>query len=523
MNAKKISVQKPTQKIIQKPVTKRAVVLPRNKKNVKAIEEHHLPQELVLIILKLAGFSYKVIIPFLLTCKWYCVMLTNLYFKEKYIGDCELTKSQVLQCMRMWEYAQSKKEVFYLRYALIAPMGWGKTLTLLYYLETYYPNKNILVIVPPPVVKVWVDECEKAGLFHSKPEHSSVLILNSSRSAHWKYARECNGAYYEEHYIVISSYTTASNMSPWNEADIVVIDEYHKFRRGYVKKDVIDSKYPWEKDKPVITLGLTAETQINDKQCYLVKSPDDTFKTRIPKIRYEYYTCTTDYTKTEHHGADIYAKKEFYKSKALECMEHKPLVVLCTDKGVVGTETRSIITDLFPSRKVFELKGSTTTIDKFLDYDGEAIMYVNSLSNEGLTICAENLVFMKPDSLGITRARQMIGRLLREANPHEEICVSFITSDNIGHLKSIYCACYSSAPWDFGFHDAPAIECLTKASTLIKLLGCSNVEEVPYPDGCVIFDTMRGPQRFEVVLEWWLEYHTDDTILNQETIAMIYL
>lgn len=450
------------------------------------------------------------IVTFSMTCTLFHKLSQKLFTKE--IVDITMRTRQVLAGMRMNEIFQNKNYC-----SFVAPMGWGKTLTVINFIlncvEKY--NWNVHLYLPSSVVKVWIAELIKIGLLKSKPENSKVLLLVPNRIHHKAKVEALldpkkmytDQNIYTDHKIILSS-CRMKRTGTFPQTDLIVIDEIQKI-----------------KEFPHYKRLLTMTGEYKEGGDIVVKDPG--YKETIPEIEFFFQTIKTledldakSGNKTDHCN-DILLNKNKYEDEIKKCLKHKRKVVVYTDGGVVGTTVKEIIEKIYPDRKLFHLRTSMVVVDKFHVFEGKCVLFINTASNEGLNILEENMVFIKPGMVSVTRIRQTIGRMKRPNNNYKNITCTFIGSGKIDYLKSYYAAVYSNVDWVYDFDDYPDAYFLLGAGIACRLLK-KEICTLDLIDGAVVFDSIRRRERMNVVLKWWTTYKLETSILTPKLIELFY-
>jgi len=432
------------------------------------------------------------------------------FWKMK-IAPFTLTAQQYMFCLKIQEVFEKPKikEV-----VTVQPMGWGKTLMAIYYIEKFCKDVNTLILVPPHVLKVWMKELITLKFILPDPKKSKVLVCHNSRPKHFHYYHnEATGniPFFEHHRIII-----ATRLRPLfkDRVNFVVIDEFHK-NYHYFLHDYGES---------VRFLGLTAEDVKPNLTRKVLRLKDDEYEDRLPDIDYHYYVVDNGvekFNKKQVHIFDMMENEDAYNKQLLLSLKGKKKAVISVDRGCIGDYVRKFI-DEDGRYKVFELLSSMATVDKFLSCEDEAVLFIGSNNNEGLNILAEHLIMIKPDTMNCSRIRQTINRIRRPNNPHKKLTCNFVVGGELALIKTFYSTCYANSPWGLSYDDSPDASFLFKCCSIMKLLGCNNVLELPLPDGCIIFDSERGVSRCDDVLKWWEQNKTSDTILTTKTIMGLY-
>ena len=426
---------------------------------------------------------------------------------------------------------------------IIAPMGWGKTLTAIYFLLEYSgvmkekiisltdqdKTKNVFIVVPYAVLKVWIEEFDKLKLIQSKPDKSRILIAHSMRLHHNNHAKTVQqqpNSWFTNHSIVITTPEKAQKLLNYHyyqqnssrlPIDLAVFDEAHKKIITKIPQQLAYLGY-----KKTKILGLSAENDEVDDTGTTVN--DTNFENTLPKIEFIYHSIESNcdsYHKKVYHISDVKTKAKEYKQKLKLCVKHKKKVVIFIDKGEIGTLVREWMIEIFPERKYFELVGSTKIINQFYKCEDRCVLYIRANNNEGLNILVEHMIIFKPEMMAVGRIKQTIGRIRRPNNPYKEVTCSFICEGDLGVLKTLYGASYSNDKWDLGYEDYPNEQFLLRTKVIFNLLNIAYLES-NLIDVAVIFDTNRKPGRVNKVLKWWKENKTEDTMLTKDKVKSLY-
>lgn len=454
----------------------------------------------------LGYLSFRESMPFWLATRRLYEFASNYYFRNMAspnIGPYTLTRLQYVASSLDLRALLNKEDK---SGTLVAPMGYGKTITILHFIINYTNDMKVMIIVPPHIIKVWADVIEQLGLYNSNASISKILIYHTIRENHHRYGKSLSSVF-DTHRIVLTTSIKAKKIS--HLADIKIIDEVHK--------DIDDE--PTEN-----VIGLTAEKNRFSK--YESSIITGFIYHKVPDVRYQWKFIDKDAIvgkrRANAHISEFSTNARSYKLLILESLQQYNKPVLRIDDGTMGKEVKNWVTTELPGYRIFTLKTSNQTVHDFIAYPYRAILIVGTTSNEGLTILTDSLVVLKPDMMATSKLRQLVGRLLRPNNPNRIINVTYIVSDKIAFLKTLYARCYTFLKWDLQFEDSPADDFLLKCCSIINLLGCKP-ENVPLADGCVIFDNVSGETRKLEVLDWWTHHHSVDTILSTELIQLLYL
>jgi hypothetical protein len=462
--------------------------------------------------------SVNDIIVLSLVCKHFYIALFKYKFKveDQKIGPYTLNKAQYLTCLKLQEHLQfSNKGI------LCAPMGWGKTLTAIYYLQMQIEGKsaqgkrNAVISVPPNVLKVWIDELTKVGLISSKPLESKVLVYHSTRINHKRFKDKNAVDWFTDHRIIL----TTSNLeyAVKGRVDFVIYDEYHKLE---CRKDNKYIQAPFAK-----IIGLTGELgKYKDRKNVVTPGVDHVGK--IPSVKFKWWCIENfndcKYATYEAHIEDFKSFSREYRSALIRCVSSHNKMVISVDKGEIGTLIREWLASDLPTYKQFELATSMRVEYTFNAYKYNAVLFISTSNNEGLNILEENLLIVKPDIMACTRIRQTVARLRRPNNPHKVVEVNYILGGKMALLKSFYASCYADPEWNLNFDDTPNEHFLLKCAGVLGLLGYKTITECPLPDACVIFDHIHTKKRGELVLDWWKKHKSDKSILTCENVEALY-
>lgn len=436
-----------------------------------------IPEDVIVHMMEFGGVKLAV------TCQYYYKMYDK--YKDA-IGiptpfkDIKLRYNQYAAVRELKHHNQSSM-------VLCAPFSFGKTITAIYYIFTL--NVPTIVSVPPTVLKTWVGEVIKLGLYHSNPAKSKVLIYHNSRPAHYDYCKTHKGK------IIITTNNTLGRLQ--SETDLLVFDEGHH----HVYHDI--------RAKQV--LRLTAEHIPN--QC-IVKAG---FKReKVPTQKYHWHIVGGDNHLSDYrdHISQVHKYRQEYEAHIINTITQYHKTCIFVDQGEIGHIVLNIIATL-KEYKIYSLKSSLQALDKHLKYAGKSILLLSSTSNEGLNLLVDNIIMIKPDIYNITRIKQTIGRVLRINNPHRHVNIHFITNGKLGILKLLYAITYTHPQWTFGYDDSPPRSLLLKSETILKLVGYTDVLNYNLTDYCIIFD--MGVNK----LDWWTK-HQQHSKLTSELINLLY-
>lgn len=434
-------------------------------------------------------------------------------WNNRTLGSFTLRTQQYLFCKMTEEAFKTQQKCI-----ISASLGWGKTYCSVYFFMNFFKG-NVLIIVPPATCKVWIEALTKINLITPDPSNSPVLVFHNDRERHRKYyPKDCDNMF-RDHRIVL---TTDLNSNKFRgKPDLIIQDEYHK-------TDKKGKDYTFQPNfGGCKLLGLTGENIEASNNTKVLMLRDETFKEKIPEIRFHYYNIDNgrddSYAKYGVHIEDLNDYEEEYREKFFECLKSKNKAVICTDRGKIGDAVRSWVEQL-SEYKVFELKSSTQIINMFMKYVGKAILFIGSNNNEGINIFAEHIIFVKPDLINVNRIVQSIGRLVRPGNQHKIVTVNYIVGGKMGSLKALYASAYTHTNWHFNYLDTPSTDLLMSARSIMGLLGYFGDDYLKFPlvDASVVFDHIRTRERYQKVLEWWKVNHTSKSVLTEDYVDALY-
>jgi hypothetical protein len=426
---------------------------------------------------------------------------TKLNVSGKKIGPYTLRPQQYITCMKIDEKLKKEQLV-----VLGAPMGFGKTLTTIYYIDKFACDDTVLIVVPPAVIGTWIAELNKVGYLDSDPSKSKVLVNHTCRPKHKLFFDSSNP--FKNNRIILT--TTKSEHKVAGNIDLTIYDEYHNVSMFFID------------DKKI--LGLTGEigTIHNLKNAVIAGI---NLSEKIPSIKFKWWYVENGMIRYETYGQHIVSFEQYkknYKNNLLSYVSSVNKTVICVDKGEIGKEIRGWIKDDLPDYKIYEHVGSTKVLDTFAVHKGKAVLFIGSKKNEGLNILVENMIIVNPDIMSCTRIRQTIARLMRPNNPHKTVNINFLVGGKIGLLKSYYASCYANIDWTFSFEKYPVESLLYKSASIAMMLGYKRIIDLPNADGCVIFDNVYNKERCQSVLEWWKKHKSTNSVLTPELIESLY-
>ena len=523
-----------------------------------------LPRDLLGIIVKEIGPGTE-ILSWMLTSKANYKIINSVV--RKCMSDIiSPTQTNYIR-LRQLQYivSLSIKEKFKTNRCVVlqCPLGAGKTFMALHYAMNVETESRIIVIVPSSVLKVWINECIKASLYHADPEKSKVLIFDSQRPKHVQYVKDkCLDKvleYAREHkmndvleyakekelkeildyatsqgYISLLQYAQFAGLEEVLQTHVVIMktSTYKKEEIGTVDFELLinDEYHKTQIDGPDKTLGLTGESTYKvksskDHKRVILRSGFVDYKEKIPNVIYKQFNIdnTVDgHLGTIAHSTELLNKQqEEYRRQIVKCVKTYMKITIFVGDGAVGKNVKKWIEEDCPKYSAFQLASSAVTIKKFLESPGAAVLYINTNSCEGLNIFGEALLLLNPDIMSVIRIKQVIGRLLRPNNPHENVYVNYVMYGRIAELKAAYARCYADCRFDLELKEYPTDIALFKSGMIIRMLKC-DIWNIPIPDGCLIFDQVRTEKRYKEMKTWWLEHRTEDTCLNNSLIEMLY-
>ena len=440
-------------------------------------------------------------------CRWTNQYLTpKLYNAKPFTTGRAIYNRQARACKRIDEKLSSGDSAI-----LCAPMGFGKTLAALYYIK-YMTKCNVLILTPPGVLKVWVDELTKAGMYNSDPTQSDVLICHSIRQAHYKHVKQhkdSNGSslIFATHRIAIATINILKN-DDMNREDtgLYVIDEIHKY-------NISLKRY----------LGLTAENaRFADNKSAILEGYV-THAGRIPLAEFHYGTFNRNPLADRNldtHIADFKTNTK-YLIQIENHLQYYGKVAICAFGGDIANSIVNMLR-MQTTHKFFNLKSGANTLNKFNYHAEPAVLLFRSSGVEGLNLLCEALIIVKPGMMKVERIKQVTGRILRPNNPYNDVHIHFFCTDTSGYNRTMYSRFYSHPNWNMKYDLEPKMCSINKSATIAKLLGVADTFNITQADGCLIFDTLEGEDRCTKMLKWWTDNKEDNTILDEDNIKMLY-
>ncbi len=455
----------------------------------------YIPTDCISIILN--NCNYKTSISLSLTCKSYNKLYVDFFNIQRKFNGVKLKYYQYLAINKLVEKSQIHNELY-----LCFIMGGGKTLSSLYYIYNVIKNDRVLIMVPPTVLKTWMDELMKLNLYHANPLQSKIIVLHSTRQNHYvSYINnyKLNNVFLT-HNVIITTTHIASRLE--GEVDTIIMDEGHH------------NHYTPVKHKKLIR--LTAERKEGDQ--YITFGFEN--KEEVPTINYNWHIIEGDNNLSMYndHIKQFTTHQKEYINQLINVIKSYHKTCIFVDRGQIGDSIYLILINFLQEYKIFTLKNSLQAYHQHLKYKDKSILLLSTITNEGLNLLVDNIILIKPDIYGTTRLKQTIGRILRPNNPHKNVNVHFITNGRLGVLKILYAITYSNIDWTFNFSESPSHDLLLKSETIIKLIGYTDITKFNLVDYCILFDDAHSNKPEKI--QWWLKYHHNSK-LTLDTVKLI--
>lgn len=447
--------------------------------------------------------DYHILLAFSLTCKSYVNVLKYQAKVNAKFSTILLKYSQYLAVCDMKAQLKLNNNV-----VLCCPMGYGKTITALYYSFVSNIKDNIVIVVPANVFKVWMEEFINLGLYDKVLEKSQICIQHSSRPSHYINHQGNVSTIHLSHRVFITTTNILCKMK--GVTDIVIVDEAHKVIINNLKyKKIICLTANKPNPRAKTPLNYIYHGFINRDQS--------------PTVNYQWFILNNiSGARYYEHIDDIINYVDDFKRNLLLCVTQYNKTCIMVDRGKIGDIVMDIIKHELPEYKVFKVSGSLDTIKKHLKYKGKSILLLSSMANDGLNLLIDNIILVKPDLFCISRIKQTFGRPLRPNNEHKNVTINIITNGRVCILKIIYAIIYSNLDWTFLHDEEPSIDLLTKGETIAKLLGYDNIQNINMVDYAIIFDRYKGESRCDQIITWWNKYKTN-TLLTEDIIKTLYI
>ena len=412
-------------------------------------------------------------------------------------------------------YYINKKMQDYQNVVLNCPPGFGKTFTAIHYVFFRY-EFSAFVVVPPHVLKVWIEEIEKISYYHSNPEETKVIIYDTCRQKHKKYCDNNIDKICEQYKMVIMKVNTykkyyyeVMKMNP----GLIIYDESHK--------ENINIPY-----NTIQTLGLTAEYVLPRNNTEIISFGYNDYYLSIPMAIHSIINLDKDnegsLSTIIHSNNKYYEYQSKYRKAISKKINKYNKPVICVGDGVIGADIKTWISEECPDYKIFNLKTSAKTIDKFLTCNEPSILFIGTTCNEGLNIPAEALILINPDIMSAIRIKQLTSRLLRPNSEYKQVYINHILMGKSAALKIAYTRCFSDCRWNFKIEEYPTANILKHCHILLKFLDKSP-SDISNVDGCVIFNNFKFSNWLETILSWWNYNKEEDTCLTEDIIKLMYI
>lgn len=416
-----------------------------------------------------------------------------------------LETCQYIACKKLEIALKNHKQVCF-----NAPLGYGKTLTALFFAFRVFTHKNILISVPSHILKVWITELDKLGLYNSDPSKSEILIIQSTRSNHYtefKLSRDL-GNLFNVCRVIITTLLISSKLE--GKCDLQIVDEGHK----ELIKNLSGTRM----------LYLTAEKM----NIHTVKS--GVFLDGLPEVEYTWSTIKNNSVSKGNYKdniEDMFVNQAEYNALIIKAVSKHKKACLMMDGGHMGYIIRDMLKANFPDSNFFELKSSENVLKKHANSTKHSILIIPLSNCEGINIFFDNLIIIKPNLLSSYRLGQAISRVRRPPNPNKHIEITFVLGGRVAELKTLYGLVYASVLWKndvAAVEQSPSVDALFKSESIAKLLGYDDLKvQENFVDMAVIFDMVKGQERCDQVYEWWLQNKKDETKLSKSRFKKLYL
>jgi hypothetical protein len=172
--------------------------------------------------------------------------------------------------------------------------------------------------------------------------------------------------------------------------------------------------------------------------------------------------------------------------------------------------------------KVFRLVDSCNRITAFETHPGPAILYINSVNNEGLNINADVLFMLDPASINVNRCIQTAGRIQRTSSTRAAVnVVLFGSPEETLRLKYTVImaqATTGKTPWPFFYDTLPSPVWLHKAFTLMRIL-CGDIDTADIADAAVCLAASPGNEDEHV--SWWESRKGPESVLTAAQVRLL--
>ena len=447
--------------------------------------------------------DYHRLVIFCITCKNYVGLLSYKARSGSKFSTIMLKYSQYMAVQDMKEQLK-----FYNNVVLCCPMGYGKTITLLYYIFVENTTDRVAIVVPPNVFKVWMKELIQLKLYDKVLEKSQICIQHSSRPSHHINHYNVLNTIHLTHRVFITTSNIMCKMS--GKTDIIVIDEAHKIVINNVRYKKI--------------ICLTANKPNPRAKCNLNYIYHGFIhRDTLPDVNYQWFVLNNvNHNRFYEHVDDITTYVDDFRRNLVECVTQYDKTCIMVDRGTIGTMVNDILKHHLEEYKIFKLSNSLDIVERYIKHKGKAILMLSSMANDGLNLLLDNIILIKPDLYNISRIKQSFGRIQRPTNPYHHVTINIITNGRPCILKIIYAIIYSNLDWTFHHEEEPSIDLLTKGETIAKLLGYHNIKNINMVDYAIIFDKYKGESRCHEVINWWNKYKTN-TKLTEDIIRTLYI
>ena len=414
------------------------------------------------------------------TCRYLCsIYVTHRKVFEHYKSPFSFLYSEQEEMLE--KIKQQEKRIIY----VTSPMGTGKTSTMLIVATQIFPQHKTLIIIPPKTFTTWINEFKKyskCGLkIHSDPQKSDILIYHGKYPHHRDFFDEDektntgNIIYTALGGVVSGQISMPQLTKPDTHKKIkhnIVLTTFALARSALYTQSHLDHLI---RDKPLIlideahliagssllkygfkTICFTANEDLEipkkieklypNELADIMITPTDVNYDR-PKILFKFYNQNP--AKIPNYDVwDVVQDNPLQNSifnwmlgiikTILEKNNLKKILVLLNTKAeTVGKRFFKKIKDkgdgYWEDYTFFAFRNLTSsTLEKFTKHD-KAILFATYYScSEGVNFnMVGNVVLFDFDVLGISKARQVMGRINRRNNPNKLITAYMVNCSHI--------------------------------------------------------------------------------------------
>lgn len=426
--------------------------------------------------------------------------------------------------------------------ALRAEKSYGKTYT------GYAALDGLgVVMAPKETSKVWVNFATNMGWYHANPSMSKVLCI-SDVAGHKKYAmkaaelitRTKGGVYVavdeEEREAIIEELSqgvviivrdvhrdiacTLMKAIKSDRPKVLVIDEAHDLRNEvrYVQIECkwrMKNNYIFSKQLLLSAYHMSMSHILGGKNNALYRHVRITESLDVPEVEWHVELTTQDMVSIAKTAVATYYKVVF---SATERELDEIAYYGVPDKDPTDKKSKRLPAKTFLGSKLFYQKSGVKTIPSFNEYNGNAILLMNSIHDKGVNVHADGLYVIGAGHKETKRVIQAAGRVVRTGNDVDVVHVHLIAENEHSYLRSHYARCHYV--WKGKLDKLPTHDYLRKCVSILKLLGTS-VSEVNQVDGCIIFANTLVIGNPSEALKWWDLNKSEDSILSRDMVKDI--